>query len=82
MSNKLVYIILCSDPPFNITHMSPEPIIHPTMVNESLGWAYKVVDYIMFPMSFELSSNSTIILSYGKNDRNGWLIEFNLAGDL
>jgi hypothetical protein len=44
--------VLYREPPFAITHMSPEPIVHPTMVNETLGWAYKVVDYIVFPMGF------------------------------
>lgn len=54
--------------------MSPEPIVHPSMVNDSLGWAYKVVDYIVFPMGFTFDKQH-IHVSYGKNDKTGWMLK-------
>jgi predicted GH43/DUF377 family glycosyl hydrolase len=52
--------VLYREPPFAITHISPEPIVHPTMVNETLGWAYKVVDYIVFPMGFTVDDRYVV----------------------
>jgi hypothetical protein len=51
------------EPPFAITHISPEPIVHPTMVNETLGWAYKVVDYIVFPMGFTVDDRYVVLFA-------------------
>lgn len=65
-----------SHPPFAITHISTNPIIAPNMINESLGWAYKVVDIVVFPMSFILDSDF-IYVSYGHNDRDGWIAKLN-----
>lgn len=67
------------EPPFAITHMSPEPLIHPSMVNETLGWAYKVVDYIVFPMGF-VFDDQYLYLSYGKNDKSSWVLKFEKEG--
>lgn len=61
-------------PPFRITHLSPEPIMHNNFVNETLGWTYKAVDYVIFPMGFVLDDDF-IHLSFGKNDRNGWILK-------
>lgn len=75
------YTILyyCRDPPFAITHISPEPLIHPSMVNETLGWAYKVVDYIVFPMGFTFDDRF-LYLSYGKNDKTPWILKLEKEG--
>lgn len=59
--------------------MSPEPIIHPTMVNETLGWAYKVVDYIVFPMGFTFDDRF-LYVSYGKNDKTPWCLKLDKEG--
>ncbi len=45
-------------------------------VNETLGWAYKSVDYIQFPMGVVLDE-SYIYVSYGRNDRDGWIVKLN-----
>ncbi len=66
-------------PPFAITAISPEPLISDSFVNVSLGWAYKVIDYITFPMGF-VFDDDFIYLSYGKNDRDGWIAKFNKTG--
>jgi len=52
--------------------MSPEPIVDQTFVNESFGWTYKAVDYVIYPMGFYFDDDF-IHLSYGKNDRQGWM---------
>ena len=63
-----------SRPPFGITHMSVNPIVHANMINESLGWAYKVVDVIVFPCGIILDDDF-IHVSYGHNDRDGWILK-------
>jgi predicted GH43/DUF377 family glycosyl hydrolase len=69
-----------SNPPFAITHISKEPIMHPLFINETIGgWAYKYVDYINFPMGFTVSG-SHIYVSYGRNDKDGWILKLDKAG--
>ena len=62
-----------STPPFAITHMSQEPIVHKTMYNETFGWAYGNLDYVVFPMGV-VFDEQVINISYGKNDRDGWIL--------
>eukprot|EP01035_Chromulina_nebulosa_P064543 gene64543-88297_t len=71
--------LFSSSPPFEITHVSPEPIMHQTFINVSLGWAYRAVDYIAFPMGFVIM-DPFIYLSYGKNDRDSWILKLNKTG--
>jgi predicted GH43/DUF377 family glycosyl hydrolase len=61
-------------PPFHIKYISREPLLHSTMINETLKWAYKAVDYIIFPMSY-IIKNDIIYLSYGKNDLSSWILK-------
>lgn len=49
------------------------------MVNETLGWAYKVVDYIVFPMGFTID-DGFIYVSYGKNDKTPWCLKLDRGG--
>lgn len=72
----LINMTLSRQPPFAITHMSAEPIVSHSFINESFGWAYKSVDYIVFPMGF-LFDDNCIYVSYGKNDRDGWILKLN-----
>jgi len=53
--------------------------MHDTFINESFGWAYRAVDYITFPMGF-IDADPFIYLSYGKNDRDGWVLQLNKTG--
>lgn len=48
-------------------------------MNVSFGWAYKVVDYIVFPMGFTFDDDY-VYVSYGKNDRDGWMVTLNKTG--
>lgn len=63
-------------PPFRITHFSRDPIIPNAMYNETNGWAYKSIDYIVFPMGL-LAFDDVLFIISGRNDRSGWVIKIN-----
>ena len=67
------------EPPFAITRLSPEPIIAKAFINESIsGWAYRKIDYVIFAMGFiDDVDSGRIYVSYGKNDRESWVLELN-----
>ena len=62
-----------SQPPFRITSMSPSPLLGKAF---SSGWTYKNTDFVIFPMSF-LADEHFIDLTYGKNDRETWVLRLN-----
>jgi hypothetical protein len=64
-------------PPFAITHITPEPIMTETFINETLGWTYKAVDYVLFPMGLTMDDNYFYV-AYGKNDKEGWIIKLKI----
>lgn len=48
-----------------------------TFVDENIdGWSYRSVDFITFPMGF-VHDDEFIYVSYGRNDRNGWIAKLN-----
>ena len=53
--------------------------MHESFINESYGWAYRAVDYITFPMGFVIME-PYIYLSYGKNDKDSWILKLNKTG--
>lgn len=53
--------------------------MHDSFINESLGWAYRAVDYITFPMGFVVIE-PYIYVSYGHNDRDSWIVQLNKSG--
>lgn len=61
-------------PPFRITHILSEPIYPKPLYDESVGWVYKAVDYIVFPMGY-IINNNYIYLSVGKNDNSGFIVK-------
>jgi predicted GH43/DUF377 family glycosyl hydrolase len=63
-------------PPFGITHISPEPIIHKSFIDQSQPWAYKGVDFVVFPMSY-IFNDTHILVSVGTNDRDGCILTLN-----
>jgi hypothetical protein len=63
-------------PPFAITHITPDPIVPNALYNKTYGWAYKRLDYIVFPMGF-LVRGDKIYMTTGKNDRAAWVVTFN-----
>lgn len=66
-------------PPFDITHFSPDPLVPNPFYNESFGWAFKNIDYVILPMGISIKGD-TILVSAGKNDKNGWFIQMSLSG--
>jgi hypothetical protein len=69
-----------TEPPFDITHISSEPIIPKKLYKASTsGWAFRAIDFIIFPMSIQLIKRDQILLSLGRNDREGWTIALNLT---
>lgn len=67
------------NPPFRITHLTPEPIFPNVFYNETYGWSYRTIDYIVFPTGLIVKDDS-IFVSLGKNDRSGWMLEMNKTG--
>ena len=65
-----------SQPPFAITHFTTQPILPNALYNESYGWAYKAVDYIVYPLGY-IVQGDVIHLSVGKNDNSGWIVVLN-----
>lgn len=65
-------------PPFAITHMTADPLVPRPWYNESNGWAYRAIDYIIFPMGLVIRDDLAI-LSSGRNDRSGWMATFNVT---
>lgn len=66
-----------SHPPFAITHITPDLIACKQCYDEYLGWTYKAVDYINFPMGFVIRENNTVFLAIGKNDNCAFLLKMN-----
>ena len=70
--------LFSADPPFAITHMSSEPIVADSFFKGN--WAFKKADYILFPMTFFIEEESTVVLSLAKNDKYSWVVHMNLVG--
>jgi hypothetical protein len=66
-------------PPFRITHLTADPIFPNAFYNESFGWSYRTIDYIVFPTGLVVQDDS-VYVSLGKNDRSGWMLEMTKTG--
>jgi len=67
-----------AEPPFAVEYMSNEPLYPKALYDETEGgWAYKAVDYIVYPLGF-IVRNGTVYLSVGKNDNSGWIIALDM----
>jgi len=68
-----------AEPPFAVEYMSREPLYPKALYDETEGgWAYKAVDYIVYPLGFVVN-NGTVYLSVGKNDNSGWIIALDMT---
>jgi hypothetical protein len=66
-----------SEPPFRVTSMSRDPIMPSALMRGK--WAWKRVDWVMFPMAMEYeASTDRLYVSLGRNDREGWIAVFDL----
>jgi hypothetical protein len=68
--------LFSASPPFEMTHISSVPILPKALYDESTGWAYKTVDYIVYPLGLLVRGDS-LYLSVGKNDAGGWIVQLN-----
>eukprot|EP01036_Dinobryon_divergens_P022657 gene22658-30937_t len=66
-------------PPFAISHWTPNPIIPKPLYDENNGWAFKAIDYIVFPIGL-LVKGETCYVSMGRNDNSGWMVKMNVSG--
>lgn len=62
-----------AQPPFAMTHIMPDVLACRSCLSPAHGLAYKVLDYILFPMGFVVRGEH-IYMSYGRNDRSGWVM--------
>lgn len=65
-----------SEPPFEITHITPDAIIPKPLYDEANGWAFKAIDYIVFPVGL-LVKEDTLYVTLGRNDNSGWTLILN-----
>ena len=65
-------------PPFSITHISSEPIVADTFYSGKRSYIYGI-EYVIFPGSFFIE-NGTVVLSYGRNDMEAWIMRMDLHG--
>jgi hypothetical protein len=42
-------------------------------LDEHNGWAYKTIDYIVFPTGL-LALGDSLLLTVGRNDNSGWVV--------
>lgn len=65
-------------PPFEITHLSTEPIIPESYYTSKYGpWTQPSMDYVIFPMTAYSVNNSVLYVLVGRNDANGWIVKLN-----
>lgn len=43
------------------------------------GWTNGQLDFVIYPMSFSFD-NDSVFVTYGKNDRSGWILNLNRLG--
>ena len=49
------------------------------MYSEVNGWAFKAIDYILFPTGL-LQRNGSLFVTMGRNDNQGWALVVDTAG--
>lgn len=47
-------------------------------VDERNGWAFKTIDYIVFPTGV-VDMGESLLLTVGRNDNSGWAVVINTA---
>ena len=63
--------------PYDITHISVEPIAPASFYNISQAWAHRGMDYVVFPMSLIIRDDVAFV-SFGVQDRAGYMVSFKL----
>jgi hypothetical protein len=69
-----------AEPPFAISHSTPNPIIPHELYDEhTSGWAFKAIDYILFPTGL-LIRGDVLYVTMGRNDNSGYILSLNRTG--
>lgn len=64
--------------PYEITHISSEPLSPRSFYNISQSWPHRGMDFVVFPMSFiKDNNNDTIYVSFGVQDNSGYILALN-----
>ena len=63
--------------PYDITHISVEPIAPVSFYNMSQQWAHRGMDFVVFPMSLLIRGDIAYV-SFGVQDRAGYMVSFKL----
>lgn len=74
-SLPLVYLLYPPSPHLNL-YTYPTISLYATTISKSderNGWAYKTIDYIVFPTGL-LALNDSLLLTVGRNDNSGWVV--------
>ena len=63
--------------PYEITHISTEPLVPASFYNISQAWAHRGMDFVVFPMSLIVRGEFAYI-SFGVQDRAGYMVKLQL----
>lgn len=75
-------ITFCPKPPFNVHTISRHPIVNESMYKGKWTDSPKI-DYVMFPIGImrdREKENDFVWLSFGHQDIEGWVVQFELDG--
>ena len=75
-------ITFCPRPPFNVHMISRHPIVNESMYQGKWTDSPKI-DYVMFPIGImrdEENENDFVWMSFGHQDIEGWVVQFELDG--
>jgi hypothetical protein len=67
--------------PFNITHVSKEPLVANAMYNDTYGWCARsgYPDYSVFPVGMNIDTNTgRMYVNWGKNNHQSRMLTINL----
>ena len=63
--------------PYDITHISVEPLAPASFYNISQAWAHRGMDFVVFPMSLIIRGDLAHV-SFGVQDRAGYIVSLKL----
>lgn len=70
-----------SQHPYEITHISSEPLSPKSFYNVSQAWTHANMDFVVFPMSYILENN-ILHVTFGVQDNSGYVLSLNCTSFL
>jgi len=67
--------------PYEITHISSEPLSPKSFYDISQPWTHHGMDFVVFPMSFVLEKD-TLYVTFGVQDNSGYVLSLNCTSFL